>query len=171
MNIWRNQPLPPRSSVCHAILAGKAPFSKTPLLRARHVFSCLQPIELARHHEEAGPSIALSTRRYPFCMAKRGTKRVLECARLAMGFADVRAGSRVRMLVLVQARCWPPAASTPRRRRPRTSGPPSRPAFPQFRTRITACYTLIEWMQALVAYQDCHILVLALAGLSSRRRR
>ena len=36
-------------------------------------------------------------------MAKRGTKRVLEYARLAMGFASVQAGTRVRMLVLVQA--------------------------------------------------------------------
>ena len=36
-------------------------------------------------------------------MGKRGTKRVLEYARLAMGFANVRAGTRVLMLVLVQA--------------------------------------------------------------------
>ena len=36
-------------------------------------------------------------------MAKRGTKWVLEYARLAMGFANVRAGTRVLMLVLVQA--------------------------------------------------------------------
>ena len=34
-------------------------------------------------------------------MAKRGTKRVLEYARLAMGFANARAGTRVLMLVLV----------------------------------------------------------------------
>ena len=34
-------------------------------------------------------------------MAKRGTKRVLEYARLAMGFANVRAGTQVLMLVLV----------------------------------------------------------------------
>ena len=34
-------------------------------------------------------------------MAKRGTKRVLEYAHLAMGFADVWAGTRVLMLVLV----------------------------------------------------------------------
>ena len=36
-------------------------------------------------------------------MAKRGTRRVLEYARLAMGLANVRAGTRVLMLVLVQA--------------------------------------------------------------------
>ena len=36
-------------------------------------------------------------------MAKRGTKWVLEYARLAMGFANVWAGTRVLMLVLVQA--------------------------------------------------------------------
>ena len=34
-------------------------------------------------------------------MGKRGTKRVLEYARLAMGFANVRAGTRVLMLW-----CW-----------------------------------------------------------------
>ena len=41
---------------------------------------------------EAGvrPVPAHSTRRYPFCMAKRGTKRVLEYARLAMEFANGR---------------------------------------------------------------------------------
>ena len=32
---------------------------------------------------------------------ERGTKRVLQYARLAMGFANVRAGTRVLMLVLV----------------------------------------------------------------------
>ena len=32
---------------------------------------------------------------------EKGTKRVLEYARLAMGFANVRAGTRVLMLVLV----------------------------------------------------------------------
>ena len=31
------------------------------------------------------------THEYPFCMGKRGTKRVLEYSRLAMGFAHVRA--------------------------------------------------------------------------------
>ena len=36
-------------------------------------------------------------------MAKMGTTRVLEYARLAMGFANGRAGTRVLMLVLVQA--------------------------------------------------------------------
>ena len=39
----------------------------------------------------------------PFRMGKRGTERVLEDARLAMGFANARAGTRVLMLVLVQA--------------------------------------------------------------------
>ena len=34
-------------------------------------------------------------------MGERGTKRVLEYARLAMGFANVRAGTRVLTLVLV----------------------------------------------------------------------
>ena len=33
----------------------------------------------------------LCTLRHPFCMAKRGTTRVLEYARLAMGCANVRA--------------------------------------------------------------------------------
>ena len=45
-----------------------------------------------RRFVEDGPS--LPSREYPwvpFCMAKRGTKRVLEYARLAMGFANVRA--------------------------------------------------------------------------------
>ena len=34
-------------------------------------------------------------------MGKSSTKRVIEYARLAMGFANVRAGTRVLMLVLV----------------------------------------------------------------------
>ena len=45
----------------------------------------------------------------PFCMDNRGTKRVLEYSRLAMGFAHVRAGTRVLKLVLVQAPT-PPSA-------------------------------------------------------------
>ena len=99
-------------------------------------------------------------------MAKRGTstKRVLEYARLAMGFADVRAGTRVLMLVLVQA--WPvdctnfeanafcawkraktgqharlptEAEVNSMRGAPATDGGPSSPlAFSSFRTRITA---------------------------------
>ena len=36
-------------------------------------------------------------------MGRRSTKRVLEYSRLAMGFANVRAGTRVLMLALVQA--------------------------------------------------------------------
>ena len=36
-------------------------------------------------------------------MGSKGTTRVLEYARLAMGFANVRARTRVLMLVLVQA--------------------------------------------------------------------
>ena len=41
-----------------------------------------------------------STRRLPCCMGKRSTKRVLEYARLAMGFANVRAGTRVLKLTV-----------------------------------------------------------------------
>ena len=40
--------------------------------------------------EEARPP-PLEHPQVPFCMAKRGTKRVLEYARLAMGFANARA--------------------------------------------------------------------------------
>ena len=68
----------------------------------------------------AGPSSALSTLRYPFVWMKGvlngySSTRVslwdsLMFGRLAMGFADVRAGTRVLMLVLVQP-C--PAAPLP----------------------------------------------------------
>ena len=54
--------------------------------------------------EEAGAGSVL--RLVPvgiFLYDKRGTKRELEYARLAMGFANVHAGTRVLMLVLVQA--------------------------------------------------------------------
>ena len=64
-----------------------------------------------------GPSFALGTRRYPFVWRKgvlNGYSRTrvslkdsLMFGRLTMGFANVRAGTRVIMLVLVQA--TPPA--------------------------------------------------------------
>ena len=60
-----------------------------------------QPIRVTQHVEKKMRVRVNSHRRgakdtflypcVPFCMAKRGTKRVLEYARLAMGFANGRA--------------------------------------------------------------------------------
>ena len=59
----------------------------------------------------SGQSFALGTLRYPFVWMEWGTQRVLEYARLAMGFANIRAGTRVLTLVLVQAQ--PASAACP----------------------------------------------------------
>ena len=70
-------------------------------------------IELLRKGEDRGPSSALSTRRYPFVWRKGvlngySSTRVslwdsLMLGRLAMGFAHVRAGTRVLILAASQA--------------------------------------------------------------------
>ena len=47
--------------------------------------------ELVKYTEKLGKARASQYPGVPFCMAKRGTQRVLEYTRLAMGFANVRA--------------------------------------------------------------------------------
>ena len=79
---------------------------------------------------------------------------------LAMGIAHVRAGTRVLMLVLVQASAGSAYKSlglgyilslTRWRKYHRNA---ARPVRPQLRTRIATCVILIELRQALICYQD-----------------